>query len=173
MEITRFGKIKGKDLSDWRVWHDAAKNRYEDELSYFGFWQTFDSKLIAFTFKLPLFVGAPLRVIFSIIFCSNRYEPYPIGNNNYVNNLWKNKHPFIRWFLWHKRNPFCDLRKFYLGFGYAAKVIHSPKKWGYVRWVKFSWIPFWIPFVDIKTKYIDFGWQKRGILSAKLKLRSK
>ena len=163
---TRFSKIANKDLSDWRVWHDAAKNRYSEDYEELGFWHTLDSKIVALTFKIPV-LGVIPRIIFSIF--TNRYEPYPIANTDEITDLWQGGAAAWRWLKWHIRNPVVDLRKFYLGFGYAKDVKHISYKWGKVRWAKFYKIPFRIPFPVLETKWFKLGWKQRGILSASLK----
>ena len=170
-EKTRFGKIMNEDLTDWKVWHDAAKNRYEEELDNLGFWQTFDSKIVAWSFKLPGVIGTIVRIFFALMpfIFTNRYEPYPIGNNEDVNNLYKGAPAFWRWFRWHIRNLYCDLRKFYLGFAYAEEVKHVQHKWGKIRWARFPNRKRALPFPVLETRFGHIGWEQRGILSGGLK----
>lgn len=167
MKATRYSKIRHKDLSDWRVWLDAGKNRYQER----GIWRTLDARLVALTFKLGPVLGCLARLALAIL-GSNRFEPSPIGNREYVNDLWKNDPAWLRALKWHiPRNPWCDLRKFYLGFGYALTVIHEPRNWGYIRWARFAWPRFRIPFPVFTCRFGHIGWEERGILSAGINLR--
>lgn len=162
MHPTRYGKIKHMDLSDPCVWLDAAKDRYDMH----GFWRILDARLVAWTFqaKSLLGLGIVLRVLFALL-GSNRYEPFPVGNRESVKNLYKDNPDWLRWIKWHLRNPWCDLRKFYMGFGYATYVEHQEKPWGNVHWAKFSLAPFKIPFPEYECRFCVVGWQQRGILS--------
>lgn len=169
MEQTRYGEIRNKDLSDWHMWHDATKDRYDEVYEELGFWRTLDSKAVALTFRWwsLLGLGVVLRVLFALL-GSNRYEPFPIGNWKHFNTMWPDDPDWLRWLKWHLRNPWCDLRKFYLGFGYAMEVEHVEKSWGRVHWARFAVLSFALPFPEWKTRYLEVGWEKRGILSASL-----
>jgi len=165
MQRSRYGQIRDKDLSDWRTWHDAAKGRYGEAYDELGFWHTLDSKVVALTFRVPI-LGAIPRIILAL-FGSNRYEPYPIANYD-ATQLWPGDPPWKQWIKWHLRNPWCDLRKFYLGFGYALEVEHVEKPWGWVHWARFAAFPFALPFPEWETRYFVVGWEQRGILNASL-----
>lgn len=192
IERTRYGKIYKRDLSDWRAWHDGLKDRYEDP----GFWNALDSKAVAATFHLPQPLGAIARIALAGLgpflglaaglmlggwwwlalaalypFGTNRYEPSVVGNNQAVDTLWSDRHPALRWALWHLRNPCPDLRKFYTGFAYALDVDHRQRRWGVARWARFPWLPDRrIPFPVLKWSLGHIGWETRGILSAGVNL---
>jgi hypothetical protein len=163
IQTTRYGKIRERDLSDCRVWLDAGKNRYQER----GIWRTLDARLVAVTFRFWSWfgLGVLMRLILALL-GSNRYEPFPIGNREYVNELWDDDPDWLRWLKWHLRNPWCDLRKFYFGFGYATLVEHERKSWGWVHWARFDPLPFKVPFPEWETRYFVVGWEQRGILSA-------
>ena len=159
MPKTRYNSLKDKDLSDFEVWLDADKNRYNID----NFWVTLDAKLVAYTFNVFQPLGFICRFILALL-GSNRYEPFPIGNNQEVTELWKNNPNWLRWLKWHVRNPWCDLRKFYTGFAYASEVYHEHRnKYLTIHWAKFN--KRHIPFPEFTTKYFVVGRQRRGILS--------
>jgi len=189
MQLTRYGKVKQQGLGDWYVWYDAAKDRYTDVYENFGAWHTLDSKLVAITFNVPqllgflprfflaspfLWIGLVLGFYVNLwgfialllgVFGSNRYEPFPIGNWEESSTKWLGDPDWLRWVKWHLRNPLSDLRKFYLGFGYAVEVEHAEKSWGRVHWAKFATLPFAFPFPELECRYFEIGWEQRGILS--------
>ena len=154
-----------KDIREATKKEDRYYKVYDDPE---GFWVTLDSKIVAWTYNIPL--GIIPRVIYSIIGLSNRHEPMPIGNRKYINNLWKDKPSWIRYILWKIRNPWEDLKKFYLGFATAEDVTYTQitdhfKIW----WAKFSWCSFRVPFPYFtwEGNYVELkiGWKSRGILS--------
>lgn len=163
IEPTRYSKIKQKSLSDWKTWCDAGKNRYQQH----GCWRTLDARLVAVTFRFWswLGLGVLLRLVLALL-GSNRYEPFPIGNWPGHSTMWPDDSDWLRWVKWHLRNPWCDLRKFYMGFGYAVFVKHKRTSWGWVHWARFDPLPFKIPFPEWETHYFVVGWEQRGILSA-------
>jgi hypothetical protein len=189
VEQTRYGRIRHLDLGDWRTWLDTVKDRYTEDGVGHGFWVTLDAKLVAATFRVPI-IGSLARVVLAGIgplllvaaLCAfgwyglvafplawlgtNRYEPYPVGNNARVNNLWADRPDWLRWVYWHLRNPLVDLRKFYLlGFGYAVEVNQSTHGWGRVHWARFAGLPLAIPFPEFRMG-VRIGWKPQGILAA-------
>lgn len=180
---TRWNKIRNEDLTDWKILWDGAKNRYPHPT----FWNTLDSKIVAYSFKLPFIFGTIVRILLSIIIVSNRFEPFPIGNNERITNLWSSYPDFIRYIMWKVRNPFEDLRKFYLGFGLALSVEEKiiwhketeKRKTKLSIWMpKFKEVPFRIPlFPYFKSSpksggfQIMLGWKSRGILSLTFRKR--
>ena len=164
IKLTRYHSISNKDLSDWTVWYDANKNRYHDTYEVLTFWHTLDAKAVAFTFKLPHILGTRLRILLALL-GSNRFEPFPIANNDAITYKWENNPDWLRWLRWHIRNPWSDLRKFYLGFGYAVFADNEQKGWGHIRWAHFKSLSFPIPFPVIETKWFKIGWKQRGILT--------
>lgn len=149
-----------------------------------SFWNTLDSRVVAWTYNIPIpVIGLILRIIYSIIpfpiiGMSNRYEPMPIGNRPHVNNLWKNKSPWKRYILWRIRNPWEDARKFYLGFATCNDVKKHQITDHFVIWApKFKWLPFRLPtFPYYKRVIFGFqlmiGWKSRGIVSITFRRKS-
>lgn len=157
---------------NWKDIREKTKNKdryYEVYSEPESFWTILDPKVVAFTYKIP-YLGAVLRVGYSIIGISNRYEPMPIGNRPGITNLWKDKPAFIRYIMWRVRNPWEDARKFYLGFAQAEKVDSIQVTKNFKIWLaKFKKIPFRLPFPYYKVvnDWIDIriGWKSRGIPS--------
>lgn len=156
---------------NWKQIREANKpqDRYYKHYSNpESFWFTLDSKVVDWTYSIPL--GVILRIIYSILGCSNRYEPMPIGNNPEIINLWKDKSDFTRYILWRIRNPFEDLRKFYLGFA-CANDVQSQQFTEHLKlwWAKFDFLSFRIPFPYYKRHFgnwrLMIGWKSRGIIS--------
>ena len=63
-----------------------------------------------------------------------------------------------------------DLRKFYLGFAYAVYINHRQHRWGKIHWARFAALPFKIPFPELETERLTFGFQNRGLFSVGIRL---
>lgn len=158
-----------KDIRERLKPNDRYYEYYTKEKAE-SFWFTLDSRIVAWTYNIPYF-GVILRILYSIVGISNRYEPMPIANKERITYLWKDKADWKRYLLWRVRNPWEDLRKMYLGFSYTEDV--KEVFWtNHFRWwlAKFSWCPFRIPFPYFKVNdffgiQIMIGWKSRGILS--------
>jgi len=137
-----------------------------------SFWTTLDAKVVAWTYEFGP-SGILFRILYAILGISNRYEPMPIGNKSEINNLWSRWPPWIRYLLWRVRNPWEDLRKFYLGFAYARDIKTYQVSKHFKFWLaRFRWIPFRIPFPYYKKQNfleIMIGWKSRGILSVTIR----
>lgn len=164
----------------WKDIREKLKKRdryYEVYDNPESFWTTLDSRIVAYTFNLPTIVGLPLRILYSIVGLSNRYEPMPIGNNERTNNLWKDKPDWLRYLLWKVRNPWEDLKKFYLGFANAESSDWYGLTDHFGFWLaKFKYIPFRIPFPYYKNEFdngleLMLGWKSRGVLSFTVRIR--
>lgn len=167
-----FQKVNGKSyryLPDWSVTYDS---RYEE----LNFWNTLDADLYNRTLNYPKPIGTILRVLLAILL-SNHQEPMPVGNNDHVMNLWRNKPNWFRYMMWRVRNPWEDLRKLYLGFGWA---FYKGKLW-YIPVIDNEYIrirlyaPYKAPlFPEIYVfpfrKWEFFiGFKKRGMFSISLR----
>ena len=157
--------MKWQDIRERQKSKDRYYTHYKNPES---FWTTLDSNIVAWTYEFGP-SGVLMRILYSIIGCSNRYEPMPIGNRPGVYNLWQKWPPWIRYLLWRVRNPWEDLRKFYLGFACAQKVESYQVTNNFKFWLAtFPWVPFRIPFPYYKRQNfleIMIGWKSRGILS--------
>lgn len=161
-----------KDIREKLKPNDRYYEYYTEEKAE-SFWFTLDPKIVAWTYDIP-YLGVILRIIYSIIGISNRYEPMPIGNCDHVIRLWWDKPDWLRYLLWKVRNPWEDFRKMYLGFTYAEDVKQVYWAKHFCWWLaKFKWCPFRIPFPYYKRKLWGFqfmiGWKSRGILSLTIK----
>jgi hypothetical protein len=92
---------------------------------------------------------------------TNRLEPMPAGGQA---ERWGEWPALVRWYLWHVRNPWEDLRKFYLGFGYARRVTEQ-RLTAHLRIWWWGWLPF--PYYKRRAGPVQFmlGWKSRGIIS--------
>ncbi|MFW6177360.1 MAG: hypothetical protein ACOC43_03235 [Desulfohalobiaceae bacterium] len=155
--------------SDIREKQKSRDRYYEVYDNPESFWTTLDSKLVAWSYYLPSILGSLARVALALL-GSNRYEPMPIGNREHVNTLWAGKPGWYRWLRWHIRNPWEDLKRFYLGFGQAEDVRWHGITEHFGFWLAlFHFLPFRIPFPYYKNKVwgweLMLGWKSRGVLS--------
>ena len=114
-------KIKGKP----HRYNNGWSIKYDSRYSEYNFWNTLDSDLYNETLNYPKPVGSILRFGLTLL-SSNHQEPMPVGNNSHVMNLWSDKPSWFRYIMWRIRNPWEDLRKLYLGFGWA---FYQDKLW--------------------------------------------
>ncbi len=132
---------------------------------------TLDHYAVAATWQWPQPFGGLSRILLAIVIGSNRYEPMPAGGNW---DRWPDRRPWIRWILWHIRN-FCeDLRKFYLGFGYAQQADPIQVTKHFRIWMaRFERLPWRLPFPYYKysNSWIEImiGWKSRGIVSVTIR----
>ena len=154
---------------------DRYYKHYPDKAD--SFWYTLDPKLVAFGDRLPPVISTIYKVIIAIIPPgTNRREPMPIGNNDHVTYLWEDRPDWQRWWLWHFRNIWVDLKRYYLGFGSVVeqdrtegtervKLLREDKilRFWKVSFEKFNlYFPY---FYYVGKKWdIRLGWKRGGNL---------
>lgn len=164
-------KVDGKPALynyDWTVDFHPGFERYNMELD---FWTRLDHDLYNWTYKFPVPLGTIFRIIFSILMMNHR-NPVPISHNEHVAHLWWDKPQWVRYLLWRVRNPWEDLRKLYLGFGWA---FYADKLWRVELINKhktklYIYAPYKIPLFPYFEKVIGsmelaVGFKKRGLFS--------
>ncbi len=179
-----FKRIDGK--TERYRWENDDVARYEgeyrkDNTKELDWWERLDTDVFNWTFHFPGikdlirgYVCIPLGTIFRIIFCIlglNHRNPMPTHLK-----MWDDKPQWMRWLLWRVRNPWEDLRKLYLGFGWA---FYTDKLW-YLQSYKNDftefriYAPWKIPLFPYFQKKLflfgrewDFriGFKKRGLFS--------
>lgn len=167
-----FKKIDGKPdryNEDWTINYSWKYEFHGIEMTW---WDKLDCDLYNFSLKLPQPLGFLFRFLMAIL-GSNHRHPMPMSKQEDVAYLWWDKPNWVRYLLWHYyRNPWADLRKLYLGFGwafYADKVWYIPlittKRIRF--WIKAPWkIPLFPHFEwDNGTWEFDIGFKDRGIFS--------
>lgn len=165
-------KVHGKD----NKYNDAGEVRVDPRYENPGWWETLDTRLYNATLEQPWIVGAILRFLLALA-GSNHQEPMPIGNNPHVTNLWADKPQWVRYILWRLRNPWEDMRKFYLGYGLA---FYSDQLWVVdVADNKYTttkiYAPWGAPVFPNIYVYLPANWEffigfkKRGMFSISLR----
>jgi len=81
--------MKWQDIRERQKSKDRYYTHYKNPES---FWTTLDLNIVAWTYEFGP-SGVLMRILYSIIGCSNQYEPMPIGNRPDVYNLWQGWHP--------------------------------------------------------------------------------
>ena len=152
-----------------------------------------DYNLVSWSFDRPKLLGFMLRLLFSsfglvayvainvaflpwwgwiallplLPLASNRLEPMPAGGKS---DLWKDKNKWVRWYLWHVRNPFEDLKKYYLGYGYAEECVEQRLTENLkITWADFGKVKIPFPYYRNDNVFgklqVMIGWKARGIVS--------
>lgn len=168
-----FKKIDGK--TERYRWENDDVARYEseyrkDDTEELGWWEKLDTRVFNWTFKFPIPIGTVLRIFFAFLNMNHR-NPMPTHLR-----MWDDKPQWKRWLLWRMRNPWEDLRKFYLGFGWAFYTDRlwylQPYKNGFTEFRVYA--PWKIPIFPYFQKKLflfgrewDFriGFKKRGLFS--------
>lgn len=171
--MPKLERVEGKTArydENWRCSYDPDFEYHGIELD---FWAKLDTDLYNWTLKFPFPIGTFFRILFSILGMNHR-NPVPISSSHHVAHLWWNRPQWQRYILWRVRNPWEDLRKLYLGFGWA---FYSDKLWRFVIYESNKvtidlFAPYKIPvFPHIELLLfdrwfeIDIGFKKRGCFS--------
>jgi hypothetical protein len=182
----QYRKVKGKSHRNLGPNGKHTVIDYKDDhKENLHFWNRLDTDLVNATWKYPQPIGGIMRIGLALL-GSNRVDPYPSGSRDKVRN-WLSDYPrWVRYLAWHTiRNPWQDLLKYYLGFGYAFYNDrlwiayygkHDTEVWkdliiGFYL-AKFNWCPVKIPFpiieirpqpdVKLPVRFV-FGYKKRGL----------
>jgi len=166
-------RIKGKTARYDEYWHCCYDPDFEDHGIELDFWSKLDTDVYNWTLKYPVPLGTVLRIGCCILNMNHR-NPVPISSSEHVAYLWWSYPQWLRWVLWRTvRNPWEDLRKLYLGFGWA---FYADKVWAVDlvnKRKKFRiriYAPWKIPLFPQLDWYfwgmqLTTGWKKRGVLS--------
>lgn len=126
-----------------------------------------DYRAVRATLRMPTAVAVPARVVLALL-GSNRLEPMPAGGQS---GRWGDWPDPIRYLLWHLRNPFEDLRKYSLGFGYADPgSIREQRISEHLRLWWWGFLPFPYYKRRIGRVQLMLGWKSRGIVSLTVRL---